>query len=102
MGRTAPRGATLRSLRRFLPDVPPREVTGQRSSTPTEPTDLERAFVVAWFALGGTPVAWDETMEQPGCLRWQVRFDPTRRYRADFGVVEAHVLIDLQGSSHDG
>src|SRR5438309_1441721 len=103
MGRTAPKGATLRSLRRFLPNLPPIDA-GRPSATPAplEPTDLERAFAANWWALGGPAVAWDRETAKAGALLWQVRFAPPRLYKADFGVVAAKVLVDLQGGSEDG
>ncbi len=54
-------------------------------------SDLERAFALAWTALG--PSAW---------LEPEYRFHPTRRWRFDFAHRPTRVAVELEGGVWTG
>ncbi len=54
-----------------------------RDATP--PSRLERKFLHYWRSLGGPE------------LTPEFRFDPARRWRADFAHLESHTLIEIEG-----
>ena len=54
-----------------------------RDATP--PSRLERKFMLFWRSLGGPE------------LTPEFRFDPDRRWRADFAHVESRTLIEIEG-----
>lgn len=49
------------------------------------PSRLERKFMLFWRSLGGPE------------LTPEFRFDPERRWRADFAHVESRTLIEIEG-----
>lgn len=52
---------------------------------PKEPSVLEARFMKLWDVLSGAP------------LEREYRFDPKRRWKADFAQLEARVLIEIEG-----
>ena len=46
---------------------------------------LESRFLLLWRVAGGPP------------LEREVRFHPSRRWRADFAHLESHTLIEIEG-----
>ena len=49
------------------------------------PSRLEKRFAALWGALGGPP------------LEREFRFDPKRRWRADFAHLPSRTLIEIEG-----
>lgn len=56
-----------------------------RYRAPHSPSRLEERFLSLWKLLGGP------TLER------EFRFHPERRWRADFALVEARALIEVEG-----
>lgn len=49
------------------------------------PSLLEARFMKLWDVLNGPP------------LECEYKFDPNRRWRADFVQIDAHILIEIEG-----
>jgi very-short-patch-repair endonuclease len=54
----------------------------------SDSSKLEAKFTFYWRGLGGPP------------LVPEFRFDPTRRWRADFAHIESRTLIEIEGGLH--
>ena len=52
------------------------------------PSRLEKRFAMLWQALGGPE------------LEREFRFDPKRRWRADFAHLSSRTLIEIEGGIH--
>jgi len=63
-------------------------VTRLRSRPKSDSSRLEAKFALYWRSLGGPP------------LVQEFRFDPERRWRADFAHVESRTLIEIEGGLH--
>jgi very-short-patch-repair endonuclease len=56
-----------------------------RFRDPNPPSKLERKFLLLWQSLGGPE------------LKAELRFHPTRKWRADFAHIESRTLIEIEG-----
>ena len=54
------------------------------------PSRLEKRFVALWRAAGGPP------------LETEVKFHPTRKWRADFAHADSRTLIEIEGGVFSG
>ena len=63
-------------------------MTRLRFRPKSDSSRLEAKFALYWRGLSGPP------------LEPEFRFDPTRRWRADFAHVESRTLIEIEGGLH--